>query len=107
MSNETWDTQLYCQLQEGLRFELMMGPAVSGATKYQEPCVAEENRLAELRRRHQLCKSAHPRQSYFEYAKDTTIDPSGHLAASNKPNNTAGQGSPSMLVLPELLLPNK
>ena len=35
MSNETWDTLLYCQLQEGLRYELMRGPAVSGATKYQ------------------------------------------------------------------------
>ena len=51
MSNETRDTLLYCQLHEGLRYELMRGPAVSGATKYPELCIAaknEEKRLAEL-----------------------------------------------------------
>lgn len=51
MSNETHDTLLYCQLQEGLLYELMRGPAVSGATKYQELCIAtknEEKRLADL-----------------------------------------------------------
>ena len=39
MSGETRDTLLYCQLQEGLRLELMKAPAVSGTTKYQELCV--------------------------------------------------------------------
>ena len=34
-SGPPWYTLLYCQLQEGLRYELMKGPAVSGATKYQ------------------------------------------------------------------------
>ena len=54
MSTVTRDTLMYCQLQEGLRYELMKGPAVSGATRYQELCVAaknEEMRLAELQRR--------------------------------------------------------
>ena len=72
MSNETRDTLLYCQLQEGLRYELMRGPAVSGATKYQELCVAaknEEKRLADLRRRQQYSKSsAQSRQTQSERA---------------------------------------
>ena len=33
MSSETRDTLLYGQLQEGLHYELMKAPAVSGATK--------------------------------------------------------------------------
>lgn len=40
MSVETSDTVLYCQLHEGLHYELMKGPAVLGATKYQKLCVA-------------------------------------------------------------------
>ena len=59
MSNESCDTLLYCQLQEGLCYELMRGPAVSGATEYQELCVAaknEEKCLADLRRRQQYSK---------------------------------------------------
>ena len=70
MSKETRDTLLYCQLQEGLRYELMRGPAVSGATKYQELCVAaknEEKHLADLRRRQQYSKSsAQSRQTQSE-----------------------------------------
>ena len=69
MSSETKDTLLYGQLQEGLRLELMKGPAVSGATKYQELCVAaknEEKRLVELKRRQQYSRSSQhqPPQSY-------------------------------------------
>ena len=48
MSSETRDTLLYCQLQEGLRYELMKGPAVSGATKYQQLCVAAKNKKKAL-----------------------------------------------------------
>ena len=51
MSSETRDTLLYGQMQEGLRIELMRGPAVSGARGYQELCIAaknEEKRLADL-----------------------------------------------------------
>ena len=72
MSNETHDTLLYCQLQEGLPYELMRGPAVSGATKYQELCIAtknEEKRLADLRRQQQYSKSgAQSRQTQSERA---------------------------------------
>ena len=70
--NETHDTLLYCQLQEGLRYELMRGPAVSGATKYQELCIAaknEEKRLADLQRRQQYSESgAQSRQTQSERA---------------------------------------
>ena len=54
MSVETKDTLLYGQLQEGLRLELMQGPAVSGARNYQELCISAkyvEKRLADLKRR--------------------------------------------------------
>ena len=54
MATDTRDTLLHGQLQEGLRFELMRAPAVSGAQNYKELCVAarnEEKRLAELKKR--------------------------------------------------------
>ena len=54
MSVKTRDTLLYGQMQEGLCFRLMRGPAVSGAGIYQEVCVAarnEEKRLADLTKR--------------------------------------------------------
>ena len=54
MATDTRDTLLHGQLQEGLRFELMRAPAVSGAQNYKELCIAarnEEKRLAELRKR--------------------------------------------------------
>ena len=95
MSNETRDTLLYCQLQEGLRYELMKGPAVSGATKYQELCIAaknEEKRLVELRRRQQYSKPAQlppsrPRLPPFEYARTTATDSLRRPAAVNRPNS--------------------
>jgi hypothetical protein len=46
----------YCQVQEGLRYELMKAPAVSGSSQYLELCTAaknEENRLADLKKRPQ------------------------------------------------------
>jgi hypothetical protein len=54
MLQETRDALLYAQLQEGLRFDLIKDPAVSGASDYQTLCVAaknEERRLAELQKR--------------------------------------------------------
>jgi hypothetical protein len=57
MSTETRDALLYGQLQEGLLYELLKAPSVSGAQRYSELCVAarnEEKRLAGLRRRQQL-----------------------------------------------------
>ena len=43
MSRETRSALLYAQLQEGLMYELMKAPAVSGAQKYDELCVAARN----------------------------------------------------------------
>jgi len=54
MLTETRDTLLHSQLQEGLQYDLLKGPAVSGAQLYQGLCLAaknEEKRQAELRKR--------------------------------------------------------
>ena len=50
---------LHGQLQDGLKYELMRAPAVSGAQKYAKLCLAarnEEKRLAELKKRQQYKK---------------------------------------------------
>ena len=60
MTGETRDTLLYGQLQEGLKYDIMKSPAVSGAQKYSELCVSarnEERRLAELRKRQQYVRN--------------------------------------------------
>jgi hypothetical protein len=54
MSDETRETLLHSQLQEGLSYRLMQAPAVSGLHGYSELCLAarnEERRLAELAKR--------------------------------------------------------
>ena len=87
MSTETRDTLLYCQLQEGLHYELMKAPAVSGATKYQELCIAaknEEKHLAELRRRQQYGKSTQPKPWQSERTKATTTESLRHPFVPNK-----------------------
>ena len=56
MHPETRDTLLCSQLQDGLLYNLMKAPAVSGAGNYQELCIAaknEENRQAIIQRRQQ------------------------------------------------------
>jgi len=53
MSTETHDTFLHSQLQEGLQYDLLKGPAVSGAQSYQGLRLAaknEEKRQAELKK---------------------------------------------------------
>ena len=57
MSSETRSVLLYGQVQEGLLYELLKAPAVSGVQKYSEMCVAarnEEKHVAGLRRCQQL-----------------------------------------------------
>ena len=59
MSIETRETLLHSQLQEGLEYELMKAPAVSGAQGYKQLCLAarnEEKRLADLKKRRQFMK---------------------------------------------------
>ena len=56
----TRDTLLYGQLYEGLTYDVMQSPAVSGAQTYQELCTAakgEEKRLAALKQRRHLTKA--------------------------------------------------
>ena len=57
MREETQNTLLYVQLQEGRKYVLMKAPAVSGAREYQELCIAaknEERWLTELNKRQYL-----------------------------------------------------
>ena len=59
MSIETRETLLHSQLQEGLEYELMKAPAVSGAQGYKQLCLAarnEEKRLVDLKKRRQFMK---------------------------------------------------
>ena len=54
LSMETKETILFGQLQEGLSYDIMKSPSVSGSQSYKELCMAakhEEKRVAELRRR--------------------------------------------------------
>jgi len=45
MSEETRSTLLHSQLQEGLRYEIMKAPAVSGSHGYKELCLASRNEI--------------------------------------------------------------
>lgn len=50
---ETRSALLYGQLQDGLKYEIMRAPSVSGSQTYKELCLAtcnEEKQLAELRK---------------------------------------------------------
>ena len=72
MSSETRDTLLFNQMQEGLCYELMESPAVSGATGYKQLCLAartEEKRLAELKKRRWFLK---PQAPVFQPTGSTT-----------------------------------
>ena len=63
LSSETRETMLHSQLHGGLRYDVVKGPAVSGAQSYQELCLAarqEEKRAAELKLRQQYTRSAPP-----------------------------------------------
>ena len=63
LNRTTRDTLLYGQLYEGLSYDLMQSPAVSGAQSYQELCTAakgEEKRLSALKQRRHLTKNATP-----------------------------------------------
>ena len=60
MLSETRNALLFAQMQEGLKYGLMVGPAVSGAVRYQSLCVAaksEERRQGALSRRQQYFRS--------------------------------------------------
>ena len=80
MSTETKETILYGQLQEGLRMELLLGTAVSGALGYRELCVAaknEERRVLELKKR----------QSYLRQHATATVKKSSSTPSSKSLEN--------------------
>ena len=85
MSQETRNTLLHGQLQDGLRYEIMKAPAVSGAQNYPELCLAswnEEKRLFELKKREQY------RQTNILPVRPTrTSSPSG-VPNANRPHIT-------------------
>ena len=63
MSQETGNVLLHGQLQDGLRYEIMKAPAVSGAQSYNELCLAsqnEEKQLLELKKRLQYPQHSTP-----------------------------------------------
>ena len=59
MGSDTREVLLYRQLQEGLRYEIIKSPAVSGARSYKELCTAahnEEKRLNRSKKMTKLCQ---------------------------------------------------
>ena len=80
MSEETHGTLLHSQLQEGLHYEIIKAPAVSGSHGYQELCLAvknEEKRLVELVKRRQ-----YHRPSQALLTKRTTVPLAGMTLSS-------------------------
>ena len=87
LSNDTRDALLYGQLYEGLRYELMRGPTVSGSQGYQELCIAakaEERRLAALKQRQRMKPS-----------QDSPSYPRAAGSASRKPSSKEGSSDPT------------
>ena len=90
VSTETRDTLLHGQLQEGLKYNVMRAPSVSGAQGYKELCLAaknEEKRLAELKKRQKYLRpttlvSRHPSSRKPVLHKPPEIQP------SSKPHKT-------------------
>ena len=63
ISAETRDALLFSQMQEGLKYELMESPAVSGATEYKQLFGAarnEEKRLADLEKQRRFLNRPQP-----------------------------------------------
>ena len=84
MLPETRDALLYSQLQEGLRDNLMEGPAVSGAVDYQALCIAaknEERRQVELKKWKQYRRLALPSRSSN---KEDNSQAESHNARDNR-----------------------
>ena len=101
MSLETRETLLHGQPQDGLRFQLLRGPAVSGARTYQELCIAaknEEKCLADLKKRQEYSKlHSNPTSSMqCQHAKPRQLAGSSEgRSQKNSPTSTGNsQGNP-------------
>ncbi len=101
LSRETREAFLYDQLQEGLRYDLMRRPSVSGALTYRELCMAaqnEEKRQAEMQKRKQYHKDGYAlRPSYrnpektFAQRGQTTTQPKSSPQQISKGCYTCGK----------------
>ena len=84
MSTETQDTLIHGQLQQGLKYDVMRAPSISGAQGYKKLCLAaksEEKRLAELKKRQKYLRpmtlvSQHPSSRKPVLHKPPEIQPS-------------------------------
>ena len=80
LKTETRDTLLYRQLMEGLKYELVRGPSLSGAQTYKELCTAtksEERRLAALRKRQQYDKLGRSNSTKLSSPSPSSGSPGG------------------------------
>ena len=87
MSLETRETLLHGQLQDGLRLQLLRGPAVSGGRTYSELCLAaknEEKRLIDLKKR----------QEYSKLHSDSTASNQRKQGKSRQSANSSGTHPP-------------
>ena len=83
-SAETREAILFGQLQDGLKFNIMKSPAVSGCQSYQDLKVAaknEEKRLIELRRCQRYLSSQNHQNSPRK-PKENAVNPSQAAEAS-------------------------
>ena len=93
--SETHDTLLHGQLQEGLLYKLMSAPAVSGAQKYQELCLAARNevkRLKELKQRRKF--SERPRVQFQERRSNRKSD-SSSMSSTSSTSSTPSTNAPT------------
>ena len=91
MSDKTRGTLLHGQLQEGLRYDIMKAPAVSGSPGYKELCLAsrnEEKRLAELAKRRQYSK---PSRASTSARNQRDQSPQGTKPQSETPSHQVQQ----------------
>ena len=72
MGKDTREVLLYGQLQEGLHYETIKSPAVSGATSYKELCTAAQNEEKQL-------MGLKKRQNYAKGSSSDTEDRTRHV----------------------------
>ena len=99
MSGETRDILLHGQLQEGLKYDIMKAPSVSGAQTYKQLCLAaknEEKRLAELKKRQHYStpQATTPNPAQGGDKKCYVCNKAGHLARDCKASKSESRGRP-------------
>ena len=99
MAEETRNALLYAQLQEGLKYAIMKAPAVSGAQRYQELCVATRNKercLNELNRQQQYLRESalepgtDSQRKRFGLRSSANGNPTQHKLGASTPREAVG-----------------